>query len=325
MRVRSLRAQLALWHAGLLAVTLVALAGLTYLVLLRVLHSRADAALERYAETTSKQIAAQLFQSRAIRARRFPGSSWKGPSVLGPRSSRSWIASGRSSMRRTRCEVRSCPAKSDGPPPRAARRSDLRDGQQAGRTPPADRHDARPDGRGSPVSWSRRHLPGRRGGGAPARRYDPADPDSLRLLAVAPGGGSLVGRALPPVDELTRTAMEIEHRHLDRRVESPRPDDEIGRLAGAFNEMLVPAAPQLPADPAVQRRCLARAEDPPHHYPRRSGSGAHGRSSRLRSIARRCRASSRKRNGWAPSWTTSSRSRGRMPTRYGEARARCAA
>src|SRR5688500_5444201 len=66
MRVRSLRAQLALWHAALLAVTLVTLAGLTYLVLLRVLHSRADAALERYAETTSKKIAASLYQSRAI-------------------------------------------------------------------------------------------------------------------------------------------------------------------------------------------------------------------------------------------------------------------
>src|SRR5438874_13633150 len=66
MRVRSLRAQLALWHAGLLALTLVTLAGLTYLILLNVLHSRADAALEQYAETTSKQIAAKLYQARAV-------------------------------------------------------------------------------------------------------------------------------------------------------------------------------------------------------------------------------------------------------------------
>src|SRR5438128_5698522 len=66
MPVRSLRAQLALWHAGLLALTLVTLAGLTYLVLLSVLHSRADAVLEEYAETTSKQIAAKLYQSRAL-------------------------------------------------------------------------------------------------------------------------------------------------------------------------------------------------------------------------------------------------------------------
>src|SRR5438552_1740794 len=70
MPVRSLRAQLALWHAGLLALTLITLAGLTYLVLLRVLHSRADAALAEYAETTSKQIAAKLYQTRAV-----PGSS----------------------------------------------------------------------------------------------------------------------------------------------------------------------------------------------------------------------------------------------------------
>src|SRR2546423_547522 len=66
MQLRSLRAQLALWHAGLLAITLLALAGLTYLVLLRVLHSRADTALEQYAETTSKQIAAALYRARAL-------------------------------------------------------------------------------------------------------------------------------------------------------------------------------------------------------------------------------------------------------------------
>jgi hypothetical protein len=59
VRVRSLRAQLALWHAGLLAVTLVTLAGLTYLVLLRVLHSRADAALARYAERHTRHAAAE--------------------------------------------------------------------------------------------------------------------------------------------------------------------------------------------------------------------------------------------------------------------------
>jgi heavy metal sensor kinase len=60
---------------------------------------------------------------------------------------------------------------------------------------------------------------------------------SVFMLALL-GGGSLVSRALRPVDELTRAAMEMEHRHLDRRVVPPRPDDEIGRLAGAFNEML---------------------------------------------------------------------------------------
>src|SRR5207247_3233329 len=60
---------------------------------------------------------------------------------------------------------------------------------------------------------------------------------SVFLLALL-GGAALVSRALRPVDELTRTAMEMEHQHLSRRIVHPRPDDEIGRLAGAFNEML---------------------------------------------------------------------------------------
>src|SRR5262249_54129177 len=60
---------------------------------------------------------------------------------------------------------------------------------------------------------------------------------SVFLVALV-GGAALVGHALRPVDELTRTAMEMEHQHLSRRIVPPRPDDEIGRLAGAFNEML---------------------------------------------------------------------------------------
>ena len=40
----TLRAQLCLWHAGLMAFTLLALAGFTYALLIGFLHSRADAA-----------------------------------------------------------------------------------------------------------------------------------------------------------------------------------------------------------------------------------------------------------------------------------------
>lgn len=52
------------------------------------------------------------------------------------------------------------------------------------------------------------------------------------------GGWVLVGRSLRPVDEITRTALAIEHTNLDRRIAPPATDDEIGRLASAFNEMI---------------------------------------------------------------------------------------
>ena len=66
--IRSLRAQLALWHGGLLAVTLILLAGVTYLVLRQVLNSLADAALEDYAKKTAINIAAALYQSETLSA-----------------------------------------------------------------------------------------------------------------------------------------------------------------------------------------------------------------------------------------------------------------
>jgi len=47
-----------------------------------------------------------------------------------------------------------------------------------------------------------------------------------------------VGRALKPVDEMTRTALSIESKHLDLRLSPPQTDNEIGRLAGALNEMI---------------------------------------------------------------------------------------
>ena len=67
MKPRSLRARLALWHAGLLGLTLLTLAALTYLLLLRMLHSRSDAELEGYAEVTAKDIAAELFRASGLK------------------------------------------------------------------------------------------------------------------------------------------------------------------------------------------------------------------------------------------------------------------
>ncbi|MEP6756074.1 MAG: hypothetical protein ABJA67_11290, partial [Chthonomonadales bacterium] len=64
LRPRSLRARLALWHAGLLAVTLIALSALTLLLLHRVLTSRADTSLFDYADQTARNIALTVYQTR---------------------------------------------------------------------------------------------------------------------------------------------------------------------------------------------------------------------------------------------------------------------
>ena len=66
------------------------------------------------------------------------------------------------------------------------------------------------------------------------------------LLIVAPfvfliglvGGWNLVGRALKPVDEMTRAAMSIESKRLDLRLTPVETDNEIGRLAAALNTMI---------------------------------------------------------------------------------------
>jgi heavy metal sensor kinase len=62
----------------------------------------------------------------------------------------------------------------------------------------------------------------------------------LPLVAVLAGaGGSWIsGRALAPVDRMTRAVKEISLSSLNRRLEVPTGDDELRRLATTFNEML---------------------------------------------------------------------------------------
>ena len=68
----------------------------------------------------------------------------------------------------------------------------------------------------------------------------------LALLVMAPfavllsalGGYWLAGRALAPVDHVTRMAREIEASSLSRRLPSPNADDEIGRLVQTLNQMI---------------------------------------------------------------------------------------
>ena len=66
MRPRSLRAQLALWHGLLLALTLLLLSAFTYLLLREYLNHSADTALTEFAETTSKDIAAAVYHYHTL-------------------------------------------------------------------------------------------------------------------------------------------------------------------------------------------------------------------------------------------------------------------
>jgi heavy metal sensor kinase len=58
-------------------------------------------------------------------------------------------------------------------------------------------------------------------------------------LAVASLGGIfLAGRALSPIDRLTRLARRISAEDLSQRLDLRLPDDEVGRLARTFDEMI---------------------------------------------------------------------------------------
>jgi len=60
----------------------------------------------------------------------------------------------------------------------------------------------------------------------------------LVTVALAGGGGLfLANRALKPVEQIARTAREIEESDLSRRIEV-RSEDELGRLASTLNQMI---------------------------------------------------------------------------------------
>lgn len=60
----------------------------------------------------------------------------------------------------------------------------------------------------------------------------------LTLVVASAGGVFLAGRALSPIDRLTRLARTITAQDLSRRLELDLPDDEVGRLGRTFDEMI---------------------------------------------------------------------------------------
>jgi heavy metal sensor kinase len=218
--------------------TLISLAGLTYLVLLRVLHSRADADLEEYAAVTATTIAAAFYQASVSGVKPTESEllgndaqSWgRYIQVVNPRGQ----AVDASDSLRSHKLPRTTHALGRGMQGLTTFETFTELGEHPVRvvTVPVQM------GRGIPyLVQAGTSLEGVEGALRRASAILLILTPSVFLMALL-GGWSLVSRALRPVDEITRTALELESRNLDRRIVPPRPDDEIGRLAGAFNEML---------------------------------------------------------------------------------------
>jgi len=60
----------------------------------------------------------------------------------------------------------------------------------------------------------------------------------LALGVASLGGAFLAGRALEPIDSITQAARRISAEDLSQRLNLSLPDDEIGRLAQTFDEMI---------------------------------------------------------------------------------------
>ena len=60
----------------------------------------------------------------------------------------------------------------------------------------------------------------------------------ITLLGASFGGLFLAGRALSPMDKITRTAHTMSAEDLSQRLNLNLPDDEVGRLARTFDEMI---------------------------------------------------------------------------------------
>jgi heavy metal sensor kinase len=239
MKPRSLRTRLALWHAGLLAATLIILSVLTLLLLRSFLSSRADAALEDYADKTARTIASSLYRASL-------SGSGERPRFLN-KELQEW---GRQ-IQVVEARNGTVVEWSDG---LASRRLPVsltaRVLGQKGLTTfetytDLGEHPVRivtvPVQMGKEVPYLVQSATSLEGIEDALRRA------SLILLVLTPsvfvlsllGGRQLVGRSLKTVDEMTRTALALQSPHsLDKRIQPPGTDDEIARLASAFNEMI---------------------------------------------------------------------------------------
>lgn len=239
MRLRGLRAQLCLWHAALMAATLLALAGFTYALLIGVLHSRADAALLREADNQARQIAITLYRTGGQE-----GRSAELPHFLS-NDLRSWgryiqVIDLQGNIREKSDGLNTHPL----PVSAAALRNGIKGYRSWETVQNLGEHPVRIVT--VPVRMGER-VPLLVQAGTSLEGVDAAlQRAGWILLILTPavfaialvGGWLLVGRALRRVDDLTRTALDIQSTNLERRIHHAGPEDEIGRLAQAFDQMI---------------------------------------------------------------------------------------
>jgi len=240
VKPKSLRARLALWQAGLLALTLLSLSGLTYLLLRQMLQSRADAGLADYADTIAKNIAGSLYQAGTLAP-----AGLRGRTHFLENDVRSWgryvqVIDSRGNILEKSDALQSHPLPVSADALRRGMRGENTFEELRGLGEHPVRMVTVPVQMGESVPYLVQAGLSLEGIDATLQRA------SLVLLILTPsvflmglvGGWLLVGRALHPVEELTQTALELESRNLSRRIIPPVSDDEIGRLAGAFDQML---------------------------------------------------------------------------------------
>jgi heavy metal sensor kinase len=235
MRRLSIRWRLTLWYGAVLTAVLTAFGGAVYLMMRHGLLERTDAELAGELEEMIDDVETTADWSDLARrwSRRFArhgGYEFQASAV-----------SGRTLGRSDRLASHPFPVPSI---PRSLHRLDFESVALGARSV-----DMGPQGRWRLAA----HLvPGPEGPTVVqvAATLAPVDHELAELLAVllltgplaltgALGGGYLMARAaLAPVDRMAAAADQITATRLDRRLDAPNPDDELGRLARTLNGMI---------------------------------------------------------------------------------------
>jgi heavy metal sensor kinase len=234
--LHSVRFRLTVWYAGVLAVALALFAVAVYVFVVRTLQTNVDAALQSYAQAESRAAIRQVHKKQLnVKKVRVPILTRSQPMaaliIMNVEGERKAV-------------VKEGHPNPNSQPLRIA----MFKGQESCGT-------VRPPGRAlraSPLRFCTKLLYAE---GKPIGGIEVIESlsgvnkalDRLRLalllgvpfalLLAGAGGWILAGRALEPVDHITRMARSITGSDLSRRIGLAR-QDELGRLAGTFDEMI---------------------------------------------------------------------------------------